>query len=143
VVEGVFVANEIDLPAPPEPPATDSASVMIYTPAPGVSNAIIVSEEELTASGSEENQDPNLSVGLGSEQESRNAKEADAKHQSCRDKKWNLGSFAKRIDQQIDSKATTSMLNAFRTVVIACDTSHCPGLAQGQSRHTIICIAVN
>jgi hypothetical protein len=38
VVEGVFVENEIDLPAPPEPPATDPASEIIHTPIPGVTN---------------------------------------------------------------------------------------------------------
>jgi hypothetical protein len=62
VVEGVFVENEIDLPAPPEPPATDSASAMIHTPPPGVHNAMPVTAEELTASVSEENQDPNAYV---------------------------------------------------------------------------------
>jgi hypothetical protein len=49
VVEGVFVENGIDLPAPPEPTATDSASAMIHTPPPGVSNAMPVTAEELTA----------------------------------------------------------------------------------------------
>jgi hypothetical protein len=38
VVEGVFVENEIDLPAPPELPATDSASAIIHTPSPGVTS---------------------------------------------------------------------------------------------------------
>jgi hypothetical protein len=54
-----------------------------------------------------------------------------------------LARFAKRVDQQGDSKATTSMVNAFRSVAIACDTLHCPGLTEGRPRHTIICIAVN
>jgi hypothetical protein len=75
-VDGVFVENEIDLPAPPEPPATDSASAMIHTPAPDVSIAMVVSAEELTASGNEDNQDPNAYVGLGSNQELRDTKEA-------------------------------------------------------------------
>jgi hypothetical protein len=59
LVEGLFVENEIDLPAPTEPRATDFASAMIHTPAPGVSNAMSVTAEELTASGNEENQDTN------------------------------------------------------------------------------------
>jgi hypothetical protein len=143
VVDGVFMENEIDLPAPPEPPATDSASAMIHTPTPGVSNAMAVSAEELTASGNEENQDPNAYVGLGSNQELRDTKESEAKNRSRHDKKRSLGSFAGRIDQQGDSQATTSLVNAYRAVAIACDTTHFPGLTEGQPRQTIICIAVN
>jgi hypothetical protein len=143
VVDGVFVENENDLPAPPEPPATSSASAMIDTPAPGVSNGMAVSAAELTASANEESQDPNAHAGLGPMQALRDAKEADAKPRPGQDKKRNVGSFAQRVGQQNDSLATTCMVNAFRSVAIACDTSHYPGLVEGQPRHTIICIAVN
>jgi hypothetical protein len=70
------VENEIDLPAPTEPPATDSAAAMIHTPAPSASNVLAVSAEDFTASGNEENQDPNAYVRLGSYQELRDTKEA-------------------------------------------------------------------
>jgi hypothetical protein len=142
-VDGVYLENEIDLPAPPEPPATDSASAMILTPAPGVSNAVAVSAEEVAASGDDENQDPKRFVGLGSDQALRATKESEAKNRSRSDKKRPLGAFAERIDQQGDSQATTSMTNAFRAVAIACDTTHYPGLVDGQPRQTIICIVVN
>jgi hypothetical protein len=143
VVEGVFVENEIDLPAPSEPPATDPASEMILTPIPGVSNAMPVTAEELTASGNEENQDPNAYVGLGSEQELRDVKEADAKHRSRHDTKRKLGTFAERVDQQNDKKAIASLHTALRAVAVACDTMHYPGLTEGQPRQTIMCIAIN
>jgi hypothetical protein len=142
VIDGAFVENEIDLPAPPEPPATDSAAATIHTPAHGVSNAMAVSADELTASGNEENQDPNAYVGLGSNQELRDKKESEAKHRARHDKKRPLGSFAERIDQQGDSQATTSLVNAFRAVGIACDTTHYPDHTEGQPRSTIVCFAV-
>jgi hypothetical protein len=37
----------------------------------------------------------------------------------------------------------TSVRNAFRAVAVACDTTHFPGLTEGQPRQTIICIAIN
>jgi hypothetical protein len=93
---------------------------MIYTPLPGVSNAMVVRWKRIGA-----------------------RVEVDAKYRSRRGKKRNLGSFVERVDQHGDSKATTSMPTAFPSVAIACDKSHCPGLTEGQPRDTISCIAVN
>jgi hypothetical protein len=36
-----------------------------------------------------------------------------------------------------------SVNKVFRAVAVACDTTHCPGLTDGQPRQTIICIAIN
>ena len=141
-VDGAFVENEIDLPAPQEPPATDSAAALIHTPAPGVSNVMVVSAEELTASGNEENQDPNAYVGLASNQELRATKALEANNRARHDKKRPLGSFAERIDQQGDSQANTSLVNAFRAVGIACDTLHYPDLTEGQPRVAIVLLSV-
>jgi hypothetical protein len=142
-VDGAFVENEIDLPAPPEPPATEPASAMTAPLAPGVSNAMLVSAEVLTAAEDGENQDPNAFVGLGSNLELRVTKEADAKHRSRHGKKRALGSFAQHVAQQNDAQASTSIVNALRSTGTACDTMHFLGLTEGQPRQTIICIVVN